>query len=111
MPTVRIEPNYKVTIPKAARAFLGLKIGEEVETMTSKDSITFRKAKTARSYTPTPRELAAIRKGREEIRRGEYLSIDEFFKHLDVDSQHPPSRAKNSQARSATRPRAIARRA
>ena len=108
MPTVRIEPDYKVTIPKAARAALDLKVGEEVETMTSKDSITFRKAKT---YTPTPRELAAIRKGRGEIRRGEYLSVDEFFQHLNVDSQHPKARAKNSKAHSATRARATPRRA
>ncbi len=68
-------------------------------------------ARTFPVYTPTPRELAAIRKGREEIRRGEYLTIDEFFQHLDVDSHHPKARAKGSTARPATRARATTRRA
>jgi predicted transcriptional regulator len=64
-----------------------------------------------RYYSPTPRELAAIRKGRAEIRRGEYLTPDEFFKHLDVDNPHTSARAKSGKARPTTRARALARRA
>ena len=89
MPTVRIEPDYKVTIPKAARVSLGLKVGEEVETLTDKDSITFRKAKT---YTPTPRELTAIRKGREEIKKGNSYTLDEL--RASLERPHRPPRAK-----------------
>ena len=107
MPTVRIEPDYKVTIPKAARASLGLKVGEEVETLTSKDSITFRKAKT---YTPTPRELAAIRKGRAEIRKGNYYTLDEF-EHWLLGSDRQKARAKKSPARGTPRTRAARTRA
>lgn len=62
-------------------------------------------------YTPTPRELAAIRKGREEIRRGEYFTVDELFQHLNVDSHRTKERAKGSKARPATRARATAHRA
>ena len=64
-----------------------------------------------RSYSPTPRELAAIRKGRAEIRRGEYLTLDEFFQHLALDSPPPKARAKSSHARPTPRARATARRA
>ncbi|MBI3798799.1 MAG: AbrB/MazE/SpoVT family DNA-binding domain-containing protein [Deltaproteobacteria bacterium] len=102
MPSVRIEPNYKVTIPKDARASLGLKVGEEVETLTSKDSITFRKAKT---YTPTPRELAAIRKGREEIKKGNFYTLDEFETWL-LGSNRQKARAKKSPAPTTPRTRA-----
>lgn len=110
MPTVRIEPNYKVTIPKEARTFLGLKVGEKVETMTSKDSITFRKAKATRFYTPTPRELAAIKKGREEIRKGNYYTLDEF-EHWLLGSKRQKARAKKSTARATPRTRATHTRA
>ena len=33
-------------------------------------------------YTPTPRELLEIEKGRAEMRRGELLTIDELFRDL-----------------------------
>lgn len=35
------------------------------------------------TYTPTQRELAAIRKGREQMRRGEFVTLDELFKNLE----------------------------
>lgn len=34
--------------------------------------------------TPTKQELAAIRKGRAEIRRGEYISLDELLNAVDA---------------------------
>src|SRR5262245_38529441 len=62
-------------------------------------------------HTPTPRELEAIRNGREEIRRGEYVTIDQLFQHLDVDRHRQKERAKSSKARPTTPTRATARRA
>ncbi len=41
-------------------------------------------------YTPTKRELRELEKGRAEMRAGEALTIDEFFRHLDS----PPSKAR-----------------
>jgi predicted transcriptional regulator len=35
------------------------------------------------AYTPTKRELEAIRKGREEMRRGEFVTLDELLKNLE----------------------------
>ena len=34
-------------------------------------------------YTPTARELRALEKGRAEMARGEYVTIDELFRDLD----------------------------
>ncbi|MBI3756946.1 MAG: hypothetical protein HY267_03115 [Deltaproteobacteria bacterium] len=88
MPTVRIEPNYKVTIPEDARDSLGLQVSEEVETITHKDSITFRRTKPARSYTPTKRELTAIEKGRAEIKKGNSYTLDELRTSLKGTPAH-----------------------
>ena len=82
MPIVRIEPHYKLTIPKEARDALHLEVGEEVETITTKDSITFRRKKTPSPYTPTKRELRAIEEGRAAFRRGEYYTLEEFKAHV-----------------------------
>ena len=98
MSNVRIESDYKVTIPKDARDALDLKSGEEVETITRKDSITFRRVKAARFYTPTKRELAAIEKGRAEIKEGKYYSLDEL--HTSLAGHHRAPRAKAPRSRS-----------
>ena len=68
-------------------------------------------ARTLPVYTPTARELREIEKGRGEMRRGEYLTLDEFFSHLDVDSRRQQARSKGSRPSSATRTRTPARRA
>src|SRR6266851_6595367 len=34
-------------------------------------------------YTPTPRELRAIEKGRAAMKRGEYYTLDELFRAVD----------------------------
>ena len=87
MPTVKIEPNYKVTIPKEARETLGLKIGEEVQ-------ITLRRVKSLRTYTPTARELRSIQKGRAEYAKGNYVTLDQLFHELDY-SPHRPRKKTN----------------
>jgi len=99
--TVKIEPHYKVTIPKDTRDAFDLRVGEEVEIILRRMN---------KTYTPTARERRAIEKGREEIRRGEYLTLDQFFQHLDVERHPPKARAKNSTARPTGRTKTSARR-
>lgn len=70
----------------------------------------FDKIRTFPVYTPTTRELRAIEKGREEMKRGEYLTLDELFHHLDVDSNNKKARSKSSHARSTPRARTASRR-
>jgi predicted transcriptional regulator len=68
------------------------------------------RAATLPVYTPTKRELEAIRKGREEMQRGEYLTLDEFDKWLMGGAALKAGREK-SQARAAARTRTTLRRA
>ena len=49
-------------------------------------------------YTPTKRELLAIEKGRAEIARGEYVTLDELFR--DLDRPRGKASAKSHRARS-----------
>jgi Arc/MetJ-type ribon-helix-helix transcriptional regulator len=46
---------------------------------------------------PTKRELRALEKGRQEMRRGESLTPNEFFRHLDRPA--PKARSKGRGAR------------
>lgn len=48
-------------------------------------------------YTPTRRELREIEKGREEMRRGESLTLDELFR--DLAGPRGKARAKGHRAR------------
>ena len=48
-------------------------------------------------YTPTKRELRELEKGRQEMRRGESLTLDEFFRHLDRPA--PKARSKGHRPR------------
>ena len=50
-------------------------------------------------YTPTKRELRELEKGRQEMRRGEFLTLNEFFRHLE--SSPPKGRPKGRRSRSA----------
>ncbi len=48
-------------------------------------------------YTPTAAERRAIAKGRAEIARGEYVTVDELFQ--DLDRRRGKARAKGHRAR------------
>ena len=48
-------------------------------------------------YTPTAAERRAIEKGRAEMARGEYVTVDELFQ--DLDSRRGKARAKGHRAR------------
>jgi len=68
----------------------------------------FGTARSLPTYTPTKAELEAIRKGREEIRRGEYYTLDEL--HASLASHHRRPRAPKSRPHTRARPRpAVAR--
>ena len=60
-------------------------------------------------YTPTAAELRGMEKGRAEIRRGHYYTLDELRRSLDTPHRGP--RAKGARARTAPRARTAARRA
>ncbi len=92
MSTARVEQNYKVTItiPKAARKALGLKIGDEVETVTHKDGVTLRRKK-IKADTATPAERRAILRGRKAYERGETVTLTEVLHELDAPSHQPRS--------------------
>ena len=51
-------------------------------------------------YTPTKRELRELEKGRQEMRRGESLTLNEFFRHLE--SPAPKARPKGRRSRFTT---------
>ena len=53
------------------------------------------------TYTPTQRELRAIEKGRDEIRRGEYVTLDEL-NHQQVAGSRRKARPKKARARRAS---------
>lgn len=58
-----------------------------------------------RTYTPTAHEKRAIEKGRAEIARGDYYTLDEF-RHFLLGSSHPKEREKKVRTRTAPRARA-----
>jgi Arc/MetJ-type ribon-helix-helix transcriptional regulator len=60
-------------------------------------------------YTPTPRELRAIAKGRAEFRRGQSLTLAQLDAYLDRSRDQ--ASAKGSRSRPKARPRTPARRA
>ena len=59
-------------------------------------------------YTPTAAELRALQRGRAEIGRGDYLTLDELRASLATD--RPQASAKNSRPRSSARTRKAPRR-
>lgn len=82
MSSIKIEPNYKVSIPKEARDIFNLEVGDEMETITRKDSITFRKKKNIPIYTPTKREMHSITKGRADYAKGNYITLEQLLHEL-----------------------------
>jgi predicted transcriptional regulator len=62
----------------------------------------------ARPYTPTASELRAIEKGRDEIRRGDYLTLDQL--HAELDRLNLTERRQSGRARPKSRPRTSSRR-
>lgn len=110
MPLTKVGPKYQVTIPKEAREALRIKVGDLVEAAVQKQTIVLRpKVVLDRAFlervrslpvcTPTRRELREIAKGREAMHRGDFYTLDEFFRALD--RTRGEARRKGSGARSA----------
>lgn len=78
MPTVTIEPNYKVTIPKEARGTFGFHVGEQVQITPATQP-----QKPLKEGTATPQEMSAIKRGRKAYTRGEYLSLTDYIRGLE----------------------------
>lgn len=62
----------------------------------------------AHSYSPTASELRAIENGRAEIRRGDYLTLDQL--HAELDRLNLTERSQGARARRKNRPRTASRR-
>ena len=62
----------------------------------------------APSHTPTAGELRAIKKGRAEIGRGDYLTLDQL--HAELDRLDLTERSQSTRPRSKRRPKASPRR-
>lgn len=61
------------------------------------------------SYTPTPRERRAIARGRGEIGRGNYVTLEQL--HAELERLDLKERPQGTRARATTRTRSTARRA
>ncbi len=48
-------------------------------------------------YTPTARELRELERGRAEMARGEYVTLDELFRDLDVPRRNSRSKGSRKQ--------------
>ena len=89
MPTVKIEPNYKVTIPKEARGTFGFRVGEEVQIIP-----TPRPQKSLKEGTATPQEIRAIKRGRTAYARDEHIPLTSYIRGLETPAHK--TRAKKS---------------
>ena len=89
--TVKIEPNYKVTIPKDARDAFDLHVGEEVE-------ITFASQKHVKEGIADPQEIRAIEKGRNAYARDKYISLTDYVRGVETSTHKTRTKrpAKNS---------------
>ena len=60
----------------------------------------FNRVRSLPVYVPTKRELRELEKGRQEMRHGEFVTIDELFRPLE--GPRPKARSKGRRSRSAS---------
>lgn len=89
MPTVKIEQNYKVSIPKDIRDTFGFHIGEEVQIIPASQP-----QKPVKEGSATSQEISAIKQGRTSYARGEHLSLTDYTRDLGTSTHK--TRAKKS---------------
>lgn len=84
MPIVKIRTNRQVTIPKTIFEELGLKEGDFVEVACRNDTVVIRPKKLIDpDDILTPEDEASIRRGEAQLRRGEYVTLEELEHELD----------------------------
>lgn len=88
--TVTLEDETSLVVPPSVQRQAGMKPGDRVQFKVSDGTITI--APVERTYKPTKREWAAIRKGEASIARGDSVSLTEF---LDVASHSRQARPKS----------------
>lgn len=84
-PVVKIRTNRQVTIPKDVFDDLGFAIGDFVEVKRAKGGVFIKLKKLVDpDDILTPEDEASIRRGLAQIKRGEYVTLDELKKELKL---------------------------
>lgn len=81
--TVTDATDLVSSLPVRVRRRAGLKLGDQVELKAVRGVVTITAKLVEPTYKPTKAEAAAIRKGRAEIARGEYVTLNELLYDLD----------------------------
>ena len=86
MPKIKVGSGGQVVIPKEICEELGLKEGDFIEVNRSKDTVVIKPKKKSveADDTITPEEEELVRKGEEQLKRGEYVEWDDLKKRLKL---------------------------
>ena len=80
----KLGQRRQVVIPKEICEELGLQVGDYLEVQTEDGRVVIKpKRLVDADLVLTPDEEAMVRKGREELRKGEYVSLEELEHALD----------------------------
>lgn len=80
----KLGQRRQVVIPKEICEELGLHVGDYLEVQTEDGRVVIKPKKLVDAdLVLTPDEEAMVRKGREELRKGEYVSLEELEHELD----------------------------
>jgi len=80
----KLGQRRQVVIPKEICEELGLHVGDYLEVQTEDGRVVIKPKKLVDAdLVLTPEEEAMVRKGREELRKGEYVSLEELEHELD----------------------------
>ncbi len=84
LPVGKIGQRRQVVIPKEIFNTLGLQTGDFVEVRENRGSVVIRPKKLVDADDVlTPKEEAMVRKGERQIRRGEYVTLENLEHELD----------------------------
>lgn len=85
MPTVKIRSNRQVTIPKSILEDLGLQEGDCFEITHTKKHIMLKPQKSPDlEDTLTPEEEKLVKKGFDQLKRGDYVDWEELKNELGL---------------------------
>ncbi len=84
MPISKLGQRRQVVIPKDICEELGLKSGDFVEVQHVKGTVVIKPKKLVDAeYVLTPEEETIVRRGEAQLRRGEYVSLEDLEHELD----------------------------